>query len=1277
MGAAASVPASSAALMWSGGVTIASQFARGRRGGRCRKRYKCVKTAPGRRCNGFAVDQVGEKRLSARLLGGLEVRRDGAPVRFPTRHAALLFAILAVEPGVSVARARIAGLLWPTRADEQARGSLRQTLHRLRRALGEAGDCVEADAASIRLDPGAVASDAAALAEGRLDVAALSPGLFLEGWDDVSAEFGEWVAERREAMKALAADALRRAAGAADAAGDHPAAARLARRILALEPYDEEAARLRIAALAASGRRAEALAAHEDFAGRLEADLGARPEIAIEALAASLHTPHSPPPPSASTPPPAAAAPRPGARERRQVTIVAANVGPADGAPADPEEIAAALAAVEAAMARVAPAHGGVMERAPGLALLAVFGWPDAQEDTAARALRAAADIRLAAGEAAPDLRLGVATGDVIAAPGGGLVGSVPDTALRLASLALPGVALVAPATRGLTAGAFEFAEEGPNWEPSARALLGPRALESRFAARSVLGVRRLIGRARELDLLLDLWRLASQGEGQIAVIRGEAGIGKSHLAEALAGAVSASGGRRVLLQCSPHAVDEALGPLVDHLKTLVGLGGRGDAKGGQIDPAAAVARLAANCEGIGAEEAEALATFAFGASKEDAEARRAAAMSAAMKLLQGADPDRPSLIVIEDAHWADPTSLDLLRRVAAECGARRVLIVLTARPEYDHGDLPDGNLTAISLRGLTRGEAEALIREVMGAQAPSDAFLETAVERADGVPLFAEEIARAALETALDTGPAAADAPPPGALRDILGVRLDRLGPHKEIAQRCACVGRRFSVALVVEAFGEPERAEAAIAAMIEARIVFSLGPAARGVHAFRHALVRDAAYDSLTRERRRAMHGALYDALAASEDAEPGDLARHAAESGRREQAAEWLRMAGLEALGRFAHREARSLFARALALLDGEAGPPSDAATGLRLELMSHLGLCEAHARGYSHPDTLAALEAARRLALATPSSPHAIPVLWQSYSAHYTAAEAEKARDVGLELLRLPAWNDAYGPQAALGLRFVAAGDMLLGRFAEAEDGFRRAEAALDARPDLSPVSAIGVDSRVAISLHSARVAVCRGRQAEARRRLAEADRLARASGGTHSLIMNAVLGGLCLLIAGDRPGALRLAAEAQDLTGRSETSMWRRYAELYGALAAARERPWEETQAACLAARAGLDQTGTRVSAVFSDARYAEEAAAADRLEEAERAIAAAFAASRAGVEPWCAPEIARIEALVGRSTGRITPGGANALLADALGMAERMGADLWVARIRGDLVETA
>jgi class 3 adenylate cyclase len=661
--------------------------------------------------------------------------------------------------------------------------------------------------------------------------------------------------------------------------------------------------------------------------------------------------------------------------ERRQLTVMFADLvgSTALSARLDPEELREVLRAYQDAAAGVIARFEGHVAKFMGDGVLAYFGWPKAHEDDAERAVRAAlalldgvGRLRTPAGEPLA-ARVGIATGLVVvgdllgegAAREETVVGETPNLAARLQALAPPGGVVVAEATRRLLGGLFEAEDLGPQavkglGAPVRAFLVGAeRGGVGRFEARHGAGnLTPMVGRDQELTLLIERWGLARAGEGQGVLLTGEPGIGKSRLVRALSDEARVS----VPCQCSPYHSETALWPVVQHLERAARL----DAGDGDEERLAKLEAL------LRAEPDEAARTVPLVASLLGIEVegryrpldltpqqRRAATLEALARQLLTLAMAEPVLLVVEDAHWIDPTTLELVRSVLGRIAAAPVLVLLTARPEF-RGDLgAHAHLARLALNRLGRGHAAAIVGDIVGGKPLPEEVSAEIARRTDGVPLFVEELTKAVLESGLlekrqDGYELSTPLPAlavPATLHDSLMARLDRLAPVKEVAQLAACLGREFDHALLaaVSPLGAAELG-AALDRLIVAELMFRHGePGPEAVYVFKHALVRDAAYDSLLKSRRRQLHAhiaaVLEECFPKRAEADPELLALHCTEAGLLEKAAGYRLEAGRQAIARSALTEAVAHLSAGLEVLKGV--PKGAARDRKELELQAALG------------------------------------------------------------------------------------------------------------------------------------------------------------------------------------------------------------------------------------------------------------------------------------------------------------------------------------------------
>jgi class 3 adenylate cyclase/pimeloyl-ACP methyl ester carboxylesterase len=691
------------------------------------------------------------------------------------------------------------------------------------------------------------------------------------------------------------------------------------------------------------------------------AALGHRKRL-LEAIAA-LRAEGPPPPPL----PAAVATPhRPRGAERRQLTVVFADLvgSTALAARLDPEETHGVLRAFQDAAAGEIARFEGHVAKFMGDGVLAYFGWPRAHEDDAERAVRAALALNAAVGRLeAPDggplaCRVGIATGLVVvgdlvgegAAQEEAVAGEAPNLAARLQQLAEPGAVVVAEATRRLLPGAFEFDEletpalKGLRGTVRSFRVRGEAPVEGRFEARQSAGATPLVGRDQELALLLDRWETAKGGEGQVALLVGEPGIGKSRIA--LAARERLRRERRISLRYfgSPYHTDTALWPVVEQLGRAAAFG-RDDTPAGKLD------KLEALIARAGQDPAAAAPFLArllgipcdrYPPLDVTPPVLRARSIELLLAQLDGLARQKPVLITLEDAHWLDPTTREVFDGVVDRIQALPVLLVVTARPEFESRWPAQAHVTLVSLNRLGARHAAGIVERVCGGQALPPALLRQILARADGVPLFVEELTKAVLEAgplrgAAD-GAAAGDGPPPvpavpATLYASLMARLDRLNPVKELAQAAACIGRAFSRELLAAVADlDAEAVRAGLDRLVAAGLIHPRGDGPGGSYAFKHALLQELARESLLKGRRRELHRRIAEAMeaqrtgAVAED-EPEILAYHYAEAGLPGRAAPFRLAAARLAKARHATREATAHLEACLRLSEAEAAAGGD--------------------------------------------------------------------------------------------------------------------------------------------------------------------------------------------------------------------------------------------------------------------------------------------------------------------------------------------------------------
>jgi class 3 adenylate cyclase/tetratricopeptide (TPR) repeat protein len=671
--------------------------------------------------------------------------------------------------------------------------------------------------------------------------------------------------------------------------------------------------------------------------------------------------------------------------ERRQLTVMFCDLvgSTALSAKLDPEDLREVMRVYQEAVTGVVTRYDGHVAKYLGDGVLAYFGWPRAHEDDAERAVRAGLDAVAAVSALAPregvrlEARAGIATGPVVVGDvvGGGVVeagavaGETPNLAARLQGIAAPGTVTIGESTHRLAGAVFECRDLGARdlqgFAAPVRAwsVVRPRRAESRFEVTRGGHLTELIGREDEVDLLHRRWQRAKRGEGQVVLIAGEPGIGKSRLVRSLQERIADEPHTQVRLQCSPFHVNSPFYPIIEHFERTTGFaaGDRATTKLDKLEallaqsgPAAEIAPLIAALLSIPAEGRYPPLAVSPQRQKE-------LTIKALAERLRPLSAKQPVLFVIEDAHWIDPTTLEFIDRLIETVPETRAIALITFRPELAAPWVGRPRVTLMSLGRLDRGECAAMVEKVAGRQSLAVAVRDRIVEQTDGVPLFVEELTRTVVEAdkpGAVKGSAVAPAIP-ATLQDSLIARLDQLGAAKEVAQIASVIGREFPHALLAGVTPcPPGELAAALDKLIDAGLVFRRGAPPEAVYTFKHALVQDAAYASLVRGRRQDIHRRIAktlqnDAFAVGE-AEPEILAHHHTSAGQIETGAEYWLKAGESALRRSALREGAAHIARGLEVI--KALP--DEVTRSGFEARFHLARASAMRRihGPAHPEVV---------------------------------------------------------------------------------------------------------------------------------------------------------------------------------------------------------------------------------------------------------------------------------------------------------------------------------
>jgi class 3 adenylate cyclase/predicted ATPase len=799
----------------------------------------------------------------------------------------------------------------------------------------------------------------------------------------------------------------------------------------------------------------------------------------------------------------AAAEPKPqDAAERRHMTVMFCDLVDSTALTAqfDPEDMGDLLRAFQGAVAAAVARFDGHVAKWLGDGASIYFGYPRAHEDDAERAARTGIALIEALEElgrersVALKVRIGISTGLVVVgeligkgeARERGVVGDTPNLAARMQALAEPGSVVVSESTRRLLGRAFELKALGPQelkgFKAPVLAWLIVREIEnvSRFEASRSEAMTPFVGREQEVALLIDRWHKATEGEGQVALLSGEAGIGKSRILAALRERIGDEPHLVLRYQCSPHHVNDAFHPVIGQIWR-----GAGFVSG---EPAAErlrkletmIARTGLESNEIAPYLASLLAIPSDGryprlelAPSEIRERTIAALIAMVVELAK----TFPLLMLLEDAHWIDPTSLELLSRLIDGVRQLPALIVATFRPEFAPPWVGRAHVTSLPLNRFGRTQAVTMIdRIVSGRKLPAE-VLNQIVAKTDGVPLFVEELTKSVLESGLlreenGTYVLAAALTPlaiPSTLHDSLTARLDRLSPIKEIAQIGAAIGREFSYSLLEAVSPITGRAlQDALGQLLEAELIYESGDATMVSYIFKHALVQDAAYSSLLRSRRQRIHADIAQALKrrfADAECPPAVVAHHFAEAGLVDSAAPyWLAAAEL-ALSQSAPTEAERHASAGLELIPRVAeGPERDA---LELGLLVARANALVPLKSISAQETFAALTAAKQLLdRGIGTDLQRVSILFGLCSATTLRAQMDQAHDLAHQIIEVA--ERQHDPTYQLvAYRMLGTNQFYAGRNRDALESLQRSKQYRDPRRQRALSYRFGWDPSLAV------------------------------------------------------------------------------------------------------------------------------------------------------------------------------------------------------------------
>ena len=939
---------------------------------------------------------------------------------------------------------------------------------------------------------------------------------------------------------------------------------------------------------------------------------------------------------------------------------------------------------------------GGFVAQYLGDGVLAYFGYPTAHEQDARAAVRAAMAIvrELRAPGAGPTgagallIRIGVDSGMVLASQMGYgasrqplVIGNVPNRAARIQAAAGPNTVVISEATHRLVHGSFVCERIGPHrLRGQDQPVTLFRVTRARTAQRPLDGDARLtplVGRSAELGTLRARWDQARQGRGQIVILSGEAGVGKSRLLRELKSGVAGELHFKAEFRGAPNSESSVLWPVLEYLRQTWRL----DRSLSREEARARITR------GLGARAAlaDALPLMAslLEVSSPDDDAslgdtsprRKQRTLELLAELLVDSAAARPTLLIIEDLHWVDPSSRELIKIVAARIPSLAVLMVLSLRPEGSSPLEGAAAVTQLALQRLDPRETESMVRGLVGdgpgGSALPPELIRDLVAKSDGVPLYVEEVTRLVVDSGLadqlagraGTVRSLAELGVPATLQESMIARLDRAGPAKDLAQICAVIGRSFDLDLIEGVSGlDGATLHSQLARLKELDILHPLGGAPLETLVFRHALIQDAAYSSLVRSRRRELHRRIGETLATrfSERVEtrPELLAHHWVEAGRPEAAVPCLLSAGERAFERSAYAEAASHLQRGLALIAEL--PDGEARRGRELELCLALGPVLVATRGYSNPDVERIYARARALCPGSGDDRLMYAVLSGLHLFHQSRAElaicaelterrleiARRLEDPALEMHVLETAGTVafWRGQHQVALR--ALGDAL-------------------SRYDASRGRAIrlmyGTDSRVVSEAYEALALWYSGDPTQARARSLSAVAHAREIADVHSLALALVFSAIVHLNRGDLDAAHAQAQEAVQRCTEQRLEQWLGSALFVNGLVLLRLGQSDQGVAALGQGAAVYGSVGATVGGRFFAAGLGEAYLLSGKPHEGLGALAALSAAFPAGEDTCHDADLARVHGeLLLAATGDVDAG--TAALNHGLALARAQGA---------------
>ena len=997
--------------------------------------------------------------------------------------------------------------------------------------------------------------------------------------------------------------------------------------------------------------------------------------------------------------------------ERRQLTVMFCDlVGFTSLANRlDPEDLRDIIRAYQSTCTAAIEYFDGYVSRYMGDGILAYFGYPHAHEDDAERAVLAGLNVIESLRELDTvgrtrnlelAVRIGIATGTVVVgdligkgtAEERAVTGGAANLANRLQEEAAPNTVVTSSTTMKLASGRFDYEDLGERvlkgiagrvhlWR-----VAGERHVETRFEASRGTSLTPLVGRHEEVELLARRWERSKSGEGQVMLIAGEPGIGKSRLIHMMRERVAKESQTNLLYQCSPYHTNSALHPITNQLKAAARFSAADSAEERLAKLEKLVSRSSDDLEKDLPLVAALLSVPTLGRYAElelDAKRQKEQILTTLVRQLEGLSEERSVLCVFEDVQWVDPSTMDLLETCVERVKDLPVLLAMTFRPEFEPPWMSEAHTSFMALKRMDRRDSAELVQQVAGRRRLPEEVLSSIVAKTDGVPLFAEEFTKAVLESGLleEAGDHFALPGPlpalaiPASLRDSLMARLDRLGPVKEVALLASILGRTFTYRVLSAVARLPEKSlDDALERLVHSELVYRKDAPPDETYEFKHALVQEEAYSSLLRSKRLELHARVAEVLQSQfpeiAESQPELLAHHYQEAGNAAQAVAYWLKAGKRSTARTDFAEARQQLQNALTQLRD--CPASQERTRTELEILITTGTAVAGSGAFSAQGSGEAYRRALALCEELGDLPEVFPVLSGAGSFYMTRADFEQVRKIADDCLARAKRQDSLVGRV-IGHRLLGGTLVLAGRF---EAGCAELARVLSL---ISGEEAFFRDSKNAYALDHKTTALCyqslaltaMGRMAAGIEAAREGLRHAESTGNRHSINYALCYLAAVLHIRGDDAEALSTATRSRDLALEHGFASWIGISRGIRGEALMRLGNQEDGLAEAHAGRLKHTEITANMYLPFALSLEARALAAAQRADEALALLDEALAVAERTGERWYLAELCRLQGVVHAQAGN-TPD-AEERLGKALEVAEEQGARLWSLRSAVDL----